>query len=144
MTLQNNLIQRIWVEVNARVNCPIKAIMNEMVHTDIVDISDDSTKFCVSWVLCSLSEYGLQIFVNSWNHHTIPSRFLRICNKILIKRNVTSPFVFEARLFVLRFCSQCVIDNGVPGFTRKLCFSNFNPAGIERSFDINPTFTTYK
>ena len=39
---------------------------------------------------------------------------------------------------------QYVIDNGVPGFTRKICFSNFNLGGIERSFDINPTFTTYK
>ena len=99
------LIERIWIEVYARANHPIKAIMNEMVHTDIADISDDSTKFCVSWVSCRL-----KIFVNSRNHHTI----------------------------------QYVIDNGVPGFTRKICFSNFNPAGIERSFDINPTFTTYK
>ena len=144
MTLQNNLIERIWVEVNARVNYPIKAIMNEMVHTDIVDISDDSTKFCVSWVLCRVSEYGLKMFVNSWNHHTIPSTFLLICSKILIKQNPSCLFVFETRLFVLRVCSKYVIDNGVPHFTRKTCFSKFNPAGTERSFDINPTFITYK
>ena len=42
------LIERIWIELYARANHPIKAIMNEMVHTDIADISDDSTKFCVS------------------------------------------------------------------------------------------------
>ena len=118
--------------------------MNEMVHTDIVDISDDSTKFCVSWVLCRVSELGLKILVNSWNHHTIPSTSLLICSKILITRNPTCLLVFETRLLVLRFCSQCVIDNGVPGFTQKICFSNFNPAGIERSFDFNPTFITYK
>ena len=100
--------------MNARVDYPIKAIMNEMVHTDIVDISDDSTKFCVSWVLCRVSEYGLKMFVNSWNHHTIPSTFLLICSKILIKQNPTCLFVFETRLFVLRVCSKYVIDNGVP------------------------------
>ena len=42
--------------MNARVNYPIKAIMNKMVDADIVNISDDSTKFCVSLVLCRVSE----------------------------------------------------------------------------------------
>ena len=140
MALQNNLIERIWVEVNARVNYPIKAIMNEMIHTDIVDISDDSTKFCISWVLSQVSEYGRKMFVNSWNH-TIPSTFLLICR---IQQNSTCLFVFETRFFVLRVCSKYVIGNGVPQFTRKTCFSKFNPAGNERSFDINPTFVTYK
>ena len=130
--------------MNSSVNYPIKAIMNEMVHTDTLDISDDSTKFCVSRVLCRVSEYGLKMFVNSWNHHTIPSTFLLICSKILIKQNPTCPFAFETRLFVLRVCSKYVIDNGVPHFTRKTCFSKFNPAGTERYFDINRTSVTYK
>ena len=144
MTLQNNLNERTWVEVNALVNYPIKAIMNEMVHADIVDMFDDSTQFSVSWVLCRVSEYGLKMFVNSWNHHTISSTFLLICSKISIKRNPTYLFVFETELFVLRFCSQYVIDNGVPRFTRKSCFSNFNPAGTERYSDITPTSITSK
>ena len=129
--------------MNARVNYPIKAIMNEMVHTDIVDISDDSTKFCVSWVLCRVSEYGLKMFVNSWNHHTIPSTFLLICSKILIKQNPTCLFVFETRLFVLRFAASMSL---IMEFhtSRKTCFSKFNPTGTERSFDIYPTLITYK
>ena len=69
--------------------------MNEMVHTDIVDISDDSTKFCVSWVLYRVSEYGLKMFVNSWNRRTSPNTFLLICTKILIKQNPSCLFVFE-------------------------------------------------
>ena len=100
--------------MNARVNYPMKAIMNEMVHTDIVDISDDLTKFCVSWVLCRVSEYCLKMFVNSWNLHTIPSTFLLICSKILIKQNPTCLFAFETRLFVLRVCSKYVIDIFIP------------------------------
>ena len=62
------------------------------------------------------------MFVNSWNHHTVPSTFLLICSKILIKWNSTYLFVFETRLFVLHFCSQHVIDNGVPRFAQKICF----------------------
>ena len=100
--------------MNARVNYPMKAIMNEMVHTDIVDISDDLTKFCVSWVLCRVSEYCLKMFVNSWNLHTIPSTFSLICSKILIKQNPTCLFAFETRLFVLRVCSKYVIDIFIP------------------------------
>jgi len=48
--------------------------MNELVQSDTIDMSDDTTKFSVSWVLCRLSEYGLRIFVESWNHHSIPSK----------------------------------------------------------------------
>ena len=80
--------------------------MNEMVHADIVDIFDDSTQFSVSWVLCRVLEYGLKMFVNSWNHHTIPSTFLPICSKISIKRNPTYLFVFETKLFVLHFAAS--------------------------------------
>ena len=105
--------------MNSSVNYPIKAIMNEMVHTDTLDISDDSTKFCVSRVLCRVSEYGLKMFGNSWNHHTTPSTFLLICSKILIKQNATCLFVFERRLFVLRVSSKYDINNGVPHFTQK-------------------------
>ena len=140
MALQNNLIERIQVEVDARVKYPIKAIMNELVHTDTLDISDDSTKFYISRV----SEYDLKMFVNSWNHHTTPSTFLLICSKILIKQDPTCLFLFETRLFVLCVCSKYDIDNGVPHFTQKTCFLKFNPAGTERSFDINPTSITYK
>ena len=75
--------------------------MNEMVHADIVDISDDSTKFCVSWVLCRVSESGLKMFVNLWNHHTLQSTFLLVCSEMLIKRNPTYLFVFEMKFFLL-------------------------------------------
>ena len=115
-----------------------------MVHTDIVDISDDSKNFYMSWVLCQVSNYGIKIFVNVWNHHTIASMFLLICSKILIKRNPTGLYLLETRLFALRVCSKYVIDNRVIDFTWKTHFSKFNPGGTERYFDINPTLITYK
>ena len=118
--------------------------MNEMVHTDIVDISDDSKNFNIFWVLCRVSEYDMKIFVNLWNHHTIASTFLLICSKILIKRNLTCLYLLETRLFALRVCSKHVIDNRVTHFTGKTYFSKFNPAGTVRYFDINSTFITYK
>ena len=72
--------------MNAPINYSIKTIINEMVHADIVDISDDSTKLCVSWILCQVSEYHLNMFVNSWTHYTIPSMLLFVDNEMLIKR----------------------------------------------------------
>ena len=109
MTLQNNLNERIWVEVNALVNYPIKAIMNEMAHADIVDMFDDSTQFSVSWVLCRVSEYGLKMFVNSWNHHTIPSTVLLICSKISIKRNLIYLCLKRSCLFYVFAASMLLI-----------------------------------
>ena len=58
-----------------------------------------------------VSEYRLKRFVISGYKHTIPRTFLLICSKILIKRNLTSLFVFETRWFVLRVCSKYVIGN---------------------------------
>jgi len=43
------------------------------VAADKIDMTNDVTKFCVSWVACQVSYSGLEDFVNSWNHHKIPS-----------------------------------------------------------------------
>ena len=63
---------------------------------------------------------------------------------MLIKQNPTYLFVLETKLFLFNFCNQYVIDNGVLHFTRKISFSNFNPADIERSSDINLSYITSK
>lgn len=61
------------MEVNTRVNYPIKEILTNLVATDKIDMTNDVTKFCVSWVACKVSNHGLSQFVKSWNHHRIPS-----------------------------------------------------------------------
>ena len=67
-------MERIWVEVNTRVNYPIKDILSNLVASDKIDMGNEVTRFCISWVSCNVSRYGLTNFVQSWNNHRIPSK----------------------------------------------------------------------
>ena len=37
-----------WVEVNSRVNYPLKEALNELVEANAIDLADKKVKFCVS------------------------------------------------------------------------------------------------
>ena len=37
------------MEVNSRVNYPLKNILNDMVHKDQINIANEQVKFSVSW-----------------------------------------------------------------------------------------------
>ena len=67
---------RLWVEMNCRMNYPIKRALVEMENNGIIDVEDDVTKFCVSWVTRQAVEVGLGYAVNSWNSHPIPGNYL--------------------------------------------------------------------
>ena len=66
-------IERFWPEVNNRVNYPIKQILTQMDNDEIIDMSDETVKYCVSAVTCIVSSYGMQQVVSSWNMHPIAS-----------------------------------------------------------------------
>ena len=51
----NNIIERMWVEVNSRVNYPLKSALNQFVRDGNLDLSIEETKFAVSWVTCRVS-----------------------------------------------------------------------------------------
>ena len=53
-------------------NYPLKAALHELCDADLIDISEASTKFCVSAVARNVAEVGVQRFVRAWNEHTIP------------------------------------------------------------------------
>ena len=72
MGLQNHRIERIWPEVNQRVNYPIKGALVELVDARQLDIDDELTKYCVSNLGLELSEIGITTLVESWNAHRIP------------------------------------------------------------------------
>lgn len=102
--------------------------------------------FCVEFQSMALRSLCIHGIIN-WPDNTrylILSTYLLICSKMLIKQNPTYLFVLETKLFLFNFCNQYVIDNGVLHFTRKISFSNFNPADIERSSDINLSYITSK
>jgi len=84
----NHIIERIWVEVNSRINYPVKSILNNMVFNNLLDMTDDTTKFCVSWVTCRVCAEGAATFVNAWNNHYIDRKGIP-CK--LAKENMCAP-----------------------------------------------------
>ena len=71
-SLQNHKIERIWPEINQRVNYPIKSAAVQLTDADKLDMDDSLQKFCVSTLFLQLSELGVGRVVASWNAHRIP------------------------------------------------------------------------
>lgn len=43
-----------------------------MENDEEIDMGDEVTKFCVSWVTIRVMDNAIQTFIQSWNHHRIP------------------------------------------------------------------------
>ena len=50
------------MEVNSRVNYPLKNILNNMVHKDQINIANEQVKFSVPRMLCNVAKKGLHMF----------------------------------------------------------------------------------
>lgn len=61
-----------WSEVNVRVNYPIKAVLVELVDSEEINMEDILHLFCVSWLSIKVAFVGIELFIKSWNHHSIP------------------------------------------------------------------------
>ena len=64
-------IERFWVEVNVRVNYPVKRILVEMDNNKMIYMNADIHKFCVSFVSIEVASFGLETVVASLNKHII-------------------------------------------------------------------------
>ncbi|CAB3986700.1 Hypothetical predicted protein [Paramuricea clavata] len=69
---KESAIERLWVEVNARVNYPIKNALQSMEADGSIDMDSEEMKFHVSNVSRKLATLGLENVVRSWNYHPIP------------------------------------------------------------------------
>ena len=63
-----------WVEINGRINYPIKNVLIEMVENQEVNMEDGGVKFCVSWYGIQVSQVGTETFVAGWNEHRITGK----------------------------------------------------------------------
>ena len=75
LTFQNHCVERMWVEINGRVNYPIKACLIEMQERNEINMDSEHVKFCVSWFTIRVSNMGTTLAVQAWNAHPIPGMF---------------------------------------------------------------------
>ncbi|KXJ27882.1 hypothetical protein AC249_AIPGENE2896 [Exaiptasia diaphana] len=71
---KNHRIERMWVEMNLRVNYPVKRVLNSMVDDELLDINDDITKFAISWVAMRVCLVGCVQVIDAWNSHSVPGK----------------------------------------------------------------------
>ena len=69
---QNHRVERMWPEVNQRINYPVKRILVEMEGNDEINMTDEMVKFCVSWTTINVLKSPIAKFVAAWNAHRIP------------------------------------------------------------------------
>jgi hypothetical protein len=70
----NHRVERLWPEINRRVNYPIKEILVDMEASSVINMQDETTKFCVSWTTIQVASVGLIQFIQAWNSHRIDGR----------------------------------------------------------------------
>ena len=66
--------------MNHRVNYPIKRKAIEMEESGIIDMGDQTFKFCVSFVCVNVASVGVKRFVSAWNSHPIAGNDTSIYN----------------------------------------------------------------
>ena len=67
------MVERIWVEVNTRINYPIKETLIKMMENGEISLDDQMCKFCVSWYTLRVANIGISLLISSWNEHPISS-----------------------------------------------------------------------
>ena len=68
----NLRVERLWVEVNQRVNYPIKRVIVVMESTGEIDMGNDVIKFCISWTTINVIQPAIRNFIAAWNDHRLP------------------------------------------------------------------------
>ena len=49
--MQNHIVERIWVELNTRVNYPRKMILQEMTDANEISMENSIHRHCTSWLV---------------------------------------------------------------------------------------------
>ena len=62
------------MEINSRVNYPVKAVLISMEEAYEIDMESATHKFCVSWFTLQVCRVGSKLIVEAWNNHPVPGR----------------------------------------------------------------------
>lgn len=69
-------MERLWPEVNARVNYPLKRTLYALQERNVINMACPTTKFCVSEVSAQTAAVGMLRFISAWNSHFIAGTIL--------------------------------------------------------------------
>ena len=70
--MQNHVVERFWVEINSRVNYPVKTALIEMQQHDDINMDSLIHQFCTLWYTLRVVSAGCTLAVQAWNNHSIP------------------------------------------------------------------------
>ena len=73
---ENHRAKRIWPEINQKINYPLKYLLIQMVVNQIIDMRDETVKFCGSWVTILKCDFIVRVCACS------PNRFVRFYHKV--------------------------------------------------------------
>ena len=85
----NLRVERLWVEVNQRVNYPVKQVLVAMESAGEINMSDSLTRFCVSWTTINVIQSAIKNFIAAWNDHCLPGSRGGIPNILARRSNQT-------------------------------------------------------
>lgn len=65
--MQNHCVERMWVEINGRVNYPLKACLVSLEERGDINMDCAHQKFCVSWFTIRVANIGTTLAIQAWN-----------------------------------------------------------------------------